>query len=63
MGKVKQLMTDFESRLQERKRKLDDSVKLHRLTEVVRMTQLYHTFIYYKSLVLTRFVEKPWVQD
>lgn len=35
MGKIKQLMTDFDDRLGKRKKKLDDSVKLHRLTESV----------------------------
>lgn len=31
MGKIKQLVTDFDSRLSKRKKKLDDSVRLHRL--------------------------------
>lgn len=35
MGKIKQLMTDFDSRLSKRKKKLNDSVKLHRLIESV----------------------------
>ena len=35
MGKIKQLVTDFDSRLSKRKKKLDDSVRLHRLTETV----------------------------
>ena len=35
MGKIKQLVTDFDSRLSKRKKKLDDSVRLHRLTAAV----------------------------
>jgi hypothetical protein len=35
MGKIKQLVSDFDSRLSKRKKKLDDSVKLHRLTAAV----------------------------
>lgn len=35
MGKIKQLVTDFDSRLSKRKKKLDDSVRLHKLTAAV----------------------------
>ena len=35
MGKIKQLMTDFDDRLAKRKKKLDESVRLHRLIESV----------------------------
>ena len=35
MGKIKQLVNDFDSRLSKRKKKLDDSVRLHRLTAAV----------------------------
>ena len=37
MGKIKQLMTDFDDRLGKRKKKIDESVQLHKLTEMVRM--------------------------
>ena len=36
MGKIKQLMTDFDDRLGKRKKKIDESVQLHKLTEMVR---------------------------
>ncbi len=36
MGKIKQLVTEFDTKLSKRKKKLDDSVRLHRLTEAVR---------------------------
>jgi hypothetical protein len=35
MGKVKHLMGDFDRRLSFRKKKLNDSVRLHQLTEAV----------------------------
>ena len=35
MGKIKQLMSDFDERLGKRKKKLDESVTLHRLIESV----------------------------
>ena len=35
MGKIKQLMTDFDDRLGKRKKKIDESVQLHKLTEMV----------------------------
>jgi hypothetical protein len=34
MGKIKQLMTDFDDRLGKRKKKIDESVQLHKLTEM-----------------------------
>jgi hypothetical protein len=37
MGKIKQLMTDFDDRLGKRKKKIDESVQLHKLTEMVRI--------------------------
>lgn len=40
MGKIKQLVTDFDSRLSKRKKKLDDSVRLHRLTAAVSLSSL-----------------------
>ena len=40
MGKIKQLMTDFDDRLGKRKKKIDESVQLHKLTEMVRQPSL-----------------------
>jgi hypothetical protein len=34
MGKIKQLMNDFDDRIGKRKKKIDESVQLHKLTEV-----------------------------
>lgn len=41
MGKIKQLMTDFDDRLGKRKKKIDESVQLHKLTELVRTQLIY----------------------
>ena len=38
MGKVKHLMGDFDRRLSFRKKKLNDSVRLHQLTESVSLS-------------------------
>ena len=35
MGKIKQLMNDFDDRIGKRKKKIDESVQLHKLTEMV----------------------------
>ena len=40
MGKVKHLMGDFDRRLSFRKKKLNDSVRLHQLTEAVSSLSL-----------------------
>ena len=37
MGKIKQLMNDFDDRIGKRKKKIDESVQLHKLTEMVRI--------------------------
>ena len=36
MGKIRHLLADFDNRLAARKQKLDDTVRIHRLTEEVR---------------------------
>ena len=41
MGKVKHLMGDFDRRLSFRKKKLNDSVRLHQLTESVSSLSLF----------------------
>ena len=42
MGKIKQLMNDFDDRIGKRKKKIDESVQLHKLTEMVRyLSTLY----------------------
>lgn len=41
MGKIQHLMTDFELRLAKRKKKLNDSVQLHRLIESVSTMYVY----------------------
>ena len=41
MGKIKQLMTDFDDRLGKRKKKIDESVQLHKLTEMVRQSDAH----------------------
>lgn len=45
MGKIKQLMTDFDDRLGKRKKKIDESVQLHKLTEMVRSQRIYISLV------------------
>ena len=53
MIKIRQLGSDFDSQLSSRKKRLTDSVKLHRLTEVVSVTAAAH------SLALGQLVLLP----
>lgn len=46
MGKVKHLMGDFDRRLSFRKKKLNDSVRLHQLTESVSISHTAHTYTF-----------------
>ena len=47
MGKIKQLMNDFDDRIGKRKKKIDESVQLHKLTEMVRILNSLHTWSSY----------------